>query len=557
MAGRRRNAVGKNAGGKDIIRDIITGLLFVVAVSTVSHLAFSSLGFNPTDDGFILAGSRRLLDGQIPHRDFITVRPAGSYLLYAPLLYYGGDYAIWLSRLAAWMEVAVIAWAWTSIISRVFNVMKPDYIRYAFAFVAFCLTAHNFPMMAWHSLDALCIASIGLFACSYDTARSSGSLKAAGYFILGLSVLFRQNFIILIPAALLLLGDWRNIRIWVLAFAPAAAYSGCMLLSGAFGDAVSQFGVYGIKDGLKEAWEYMSKYHFWWGVFTGYVITLAVMKEGKTSKTLGLLGIYAAVLLALASMDTSIAEYCGKAPFVLFGMTAGVIFNRIARNMPLDKEIRWGSLALLIAFAVSLSKGYGSPAFAAGALAVWLFGFCISHGAREGKRAYTTALTLVLLLSSIIIFYNERTSNIYRDKPAGSLSYDIGGVVRGGAFIKTNVNTYKMLLDLRQLTDNLSAGKRRYCILPDLAVEWAESPQQNPLPTDWPQNTELGSKELLDRSVGAIWKDRGMLVIIVEKYDMGSLPDSPSPLGDGYQTVNYVREHFKKTGETEYFELYE
>jgi hypothetical protein len=44
-------------------------------VAAAAHLLYSSLGLNPTDDGFTLAYARRILDGQIPHRDFVIIRP--------------------------------------------------------------------------------------------------------------------------------------------------------------------------------------------------------------------------------------------------------------------------------------------------------------------------------------------------------------------------------------------------------------------------------------------------------------------------------------------------
>src|SRR5258708_31765250 len=40
-----------------------------IVVAVAAHLEFSWMGYTPTDDGWVLAGSRRILAGQIPHRD--------------------------------------------------------------------------------------------------------------------------------------------------------------------------------------------------------------------------------------------------------------------------------------------------------------------------------------------------------------------------------------------------------------------------------------------------------------------------------------------------------
>ena len=90
--------------------DFFVGVAFVLLASTLSHLLFSQLGFNPTDDGFILAGSRRILDGQVPHRDFISIRTAGSHFIHAPFVLFGGDYVFWISRYFVWFQFACIAW---------------------------------------------------------------------------------------------------------------------------------------------------------------------------------------------------------------------------------------------------------------------------------------------------------------------------------------------------------------------------------------------------------------------------------------------------------------
>lgn len=55
-------------------------------------LLFSWIGFTPTEGGFTLVYSRRLLDGEVSHRDFIIIRPFPSPLMHAPVVYFGGRY---------------------------------------------------------------------------------------------------------------------------------------------------------------------------------------------------------------------------------------------------------------------------------------------------------------------------------------------------------------------------------------------------------------------------------------------------------------------------------
>lgn len=113
-----------------------TGIIFLILVPTISQILFSKLGFNPTDDGFILAGAKRVLNGQIPHLDFVSIRPAGSYYLHGPIVFFGGDYVIWISRYFAWFQFACISWAWIVITNHIFKFKSPLKI-FTVAIIAF------------------------------------------------------------------------------------------------------------------------------------------------------------------------------------------------------------------------------------------------------------------------------------------------------------------------------------------------------------------------------------------------------------------------------------
>ena len=59
--------------------------LYAPIVLIVSFWWFRALyGFNPSDDGFILSQSWRIVHGEIPHVDFTSPRPLGSAYLHAP-----------------------------------------------------------------------------------------------------------------------------------------------------------------------------------------------------------------------------------------------------------------------------------------------------------------------------------------------------------------------------------------------------------------------------------------------------------------------------------------
>src|SRR3954453_16153466 len=102
-------------------QSVLVSVAFLLIVPTAAHLLFSWRGFAPVDDGFTLAYSRRILEGQVPHRDFIIIRPFISPLIHRPFVLFGGDYTYWASRFFVLFQFACLSWAWVAVINRAFN----------------------------------------------------------------------------------------------------------------------------------------------------------------------------------------------------------------------------------------------------------------------------------------------------------------------------------------------------------------------------------------------------------------------------------------------------
>jgi hypothetical protein len=75
-----------------IKKTAIYDILFIVLLTFICHLLFSKYGFNPTDEGFVLSTTNRILHGQIPHVDFSSVRPVGYAILHIPELLFSNNY---------------------------------------------------------------------------------------------------------------------------------------------------------------------------------------------------------------------------------------------------------------------------------------------------------------------------------------------------------------------------------------------------------------------------------------------------------------------------------
>ena len=635
-------------------RQFWLGMAFIVFVPTVFHVLFSQFGFNPTDDGFVLAGSRRILDGQVPHRDFISIRPAGSFFLHMLFVLLGGDYVLWVSRYFVWFQFTCIAWVWTVVVSDSLETFDSTMEKIALALITFCFSVHSLPIMAWHSFDALFFASIGIMLCHN---RSRSNKKMIGFFLIGMSPLFRQNFTLLIPASILIFNVWRQKRYWFVAGLPIAFYIGYLAINGAVADAILQitsdhslidlFRI-GVKPYVsnygRAAWtlpgSYVMNYGVVpWAVIVGYLASY--MAQGKFNRwpmiigilmlfgilfctarslviggyiNLGLpsFAIFFAIgggliyfiykelnlwpkmigILMLFGIPFFVARslawrtFCAKnlPSFAVFGAVVGALVYFIYKEQKVTPRIQSGALLLILAWSVSISLGYNTPAMALGPLILFLIGCgrssCDLLAQEENKknfhkskmlhflqyfsqkhvRTYIPIIIVSLLITTLIAFNVARKNSIYRDLSVSHLNYDLGEVLPGANLIRTNYNTYIFLKDLKVAKNIAKEKGKEYSIIPDLAANWIKSSQPNPLSIDWPSSWGelLRRPDLVNRVIRDLEAYRGRLIIIIQKYIANSLAWGFKPISDSDQKiVQYVHSNFNKIEETQFFELYE
>lgn len=526
----------------------LVAIVALVAMPLAAHLAFSRFGFHPTDDGFVLAYARRLLEGEVPHRDFVSIRPVGSALLHAPWLVLGGAHALLLARFVAWLELAFVAWCGVALARRLTGRFRGAAHALALVAVAFAFGAHTFPVMPWHTLDAIALACGGLLlASSPHTAR-----KAAGYVLLGAAVLCRQNFLPLAPLAALVLGDRR--RTWVVACfaAPLAVYALVLAALGALPDALAQLGA---TTGLQSTAVTVFFRHPWTlaGVLAGSGLALRPGRWPGAAEA----GAWIVVLLAAATLPDTRGAFADVAAFALFGLALGLLLAHVHAGRGSEGPARFAALALAVAWCASISIGLNTPALAAGLLAlVPLATFASPAPSSRGARAWTLAARVAATLLVLGAWTHARREVIYRDRPARELASPLDGVLPGGAGIVTNASTAAVLADLDRAV--AATHGQPYAIVCDFPAWWAKAPARNPLPVDWAQAVELPSPALEARVTAALASLRGRGVVLVQKRASFRIAEDVHAPATGryYATADWVRTHFTKTGETAEFELY-
>jgi hypothetical protein len=214
--------------------------LALAALAAWIFLSFGHLGFSPTDDGYMLAYSHRLLRGQLPHRDFTSPAPVGSPLLHLLDLFLPLP-LLEASRLIAVVEViAYSAWLAALTFARPLSRWGPLHVLGAMA--AALVNLHVFPLMAWYTIDGLVMASAGFLLVTRGLARGREGPVLLGLLALGTAPLMKQSFFAapLLGAALVWVALRRRLTVVASAALPMTLYAGVVAVSGGLPELVGE-----------------------------------------------------------------------------------------------------------------------------------------------------------------------------------------------------------------------------------------------------------------------------------------------------------------------------
>lgn len=531
---------------------ILQSIIFILTTSFLFHFLFSSLGFNPTDDGFTLAYSQRIFNGEIPHKDFIIIRPALSPLLHLPEILIGGNSALWFSRFIVWIQLATISWFSLMAILNFTQTRFKLYPRFLIALISLMLISHNFPLTAWHTIDGLFLISIGLYLLSSGTEK----LKTAGYFMLALSYLAKQSFIFVAPFTIIFLLDHKNRNYWFAAISPALLYLFFLTMSGSLSEGITQLTTQSNYFFYVAAGTYFNIF-FCSGFLLGALSVLLKKKKETAPKSfpvvLFVINLLFPLLFILYTFITGNLLF--DLSFYLFGFLSGTIFLNLFYKNYTGYE-KTGIIVLLIAWSSGISLGYHFPILFSGPILVMIIVLYNQNWNKLFRWEYSAAALSFITILLLIAFYQLRTNNIYRDHFSSKLNYELDSVLPAGNNIFTSNNTYKFLSELDEITDSLVNENKKYTLLPDVPAFWVNAELKNPLPIDWANNTELNSDKLMERMKNTALNLPDDHVFIIQKFRADSIAFRNKSFGDSYMIVNFVRDNLIKTGEKTFFEFY-
>jgi hypothetical protein len=129
------------------------GILFLLAVTMTGlafFAAFGSYSWYQCDYGMIPAYTWRILNGDVPYRDFIYVRP--PLTLYLHSLWLLLPSGIDVSRAIYYLQFVAAAIVPALVASRL-GLIRLDYRLTPLAIHFLVVSWHNFPIMPWYTVD--------------------------------------------------------------------------------------------------------------------------------------------------------------------------------------------------------------------------------------------------------------------------------------------------------------------------------------------------------------------------------------------------------------------
>ncbi len=528
----------------------ILALILFLGVVAVFFILFGPFGFNPTDDGMVLAAARRIAEGQVPHLHFISIRPAGSALLHLPDLLLGGDYTFLISRLIVTLQLAMIAFCSVQFLKRYLE-LQLHFAASALLYVlSFFLTVNSFPLMAWSTIDALFVISLGL----YLLGCNNGFLKNAGSLCIGFAVLCKQNFLPVPFVILVALGEYKSISRWLYMLMPSMVYLEWIYFAGAWPDFKMQIMARSelIQVGLIQPFQHKA---LWLALFGALLLALLHKLRSKLPAYSSLLavGIVGGLAIVVFVMLFKNNAYRASA-YCLWGVIIGLtVYEAITFKASRLRNALW--IVLVLAWCTGISIGYTTPILAAGWMWVCLLFYVLL---RFEPTIQLSAVLAACVLIAAPLFYQIRSQHIYRQGALKTLTYPLGKIAYGFQGIYSDKQTFACLRELQLLTQKYPSG---HFLLFDFAGFRATHRLVNALPVDWIGSGELPTPALQEKVKAGLFSNRKTRYVFIQKYCTDVIGQQRLPieaLQDSFclKFRTAVMESTIKYDEHEFFDVY-
>jgi hypothetical protein len=492
---------------------------WAVGTATALVAGYGRFGFNPTDQGYVLAQAWQIRHGAVPHLEAISSRPFGSEVLHLVDFWLPGPLylsSMWLSALEL---VLATVWLAVLVLDRPVRAWRLSHVLLVSA--AELVNVHAFPLMAWPTIDGMALAAGGWLAVVRGRQRGSIGLCAAGALACGFAPLTKQSFAAVPVIALVLLGSRLRGRgaawVWAGLVGPGVAYLAWVGLGGGFSAMTDQLlggqAVYGRE--LVSGALHVLRHDRLFAVAAPVLVACLVVLGGARRGALLVAGAAAYAGLVVLVVLRSGLTIGGAWGDVAFWAALGIVVVRAvrARRAPATGAV----LVLALGWMVSLSWGYATPDLISGSLllvvGVESWRACGARLPEPGRVLLGSGLLAATLVASVTAHDVS-----YRDAPRDALTADAGRFAPGLAGVRTSQSTLRYLLDIKRCVADHPA--ERVAVLPDNPVVYPLLDLDDPFPQIWVLRLESYGK-VPDQLVAAArrLREQGGYLVLFQTFD--------------------------------------
>lgn len=530
MRARRAPAAGTVA--------VVVGATAIVAWIVA---AFAPIGYNPTDDGFIIGQSARLLAGDIPHVDLISPRPLGSGYLHV------FDLLLPLPLMDATRLVFVAQMAVTAVLFGIVVLRRPPWqwhvVEAAGAVASVVGNIHAFPLMPWHTTDGMLVSSAGLALAGPAIERGSVRLLVPAFALLGFAPVTKQSFLGVPALGLVWIAwahrrratSWEGLRPVLIAAASAATplvvYGAIVAAGGGLDDLVRQltnsarFTETPVVAALKaDPWRRQ--------VILASAVIFAAMagirgleraggKRAQIASCGVRLGASATVLAVLVHLDLAIAAQWGGQLLVVLGV---YLVGRLVLWGEFDGR---ATLIFAMAAMVTVSWGYANPDLLGGTIAFVVIARLLTLGSVPSLPAWRMAILGPAVVVGIVVvlatFAHARRRDVYFDRAETELSASLRAIDPDFGRVRSTASTAQYLGDIAACVDRHPA--EHVAVLPDNPGLYPILELDSPFPLEWFYPPEyVGSEDRVIEEVETV-AARGSYLVMFQTFSAFALKD--------------------------------
>ncbi|MEM8886582.1 MAG: hypothetical protein AAGD28_01260 [Bacteroidota bacterium] len=514
----------------------LLGIGFLLAV--LYFLAYGFHGMSDTDQGFISALSYRVLQGEIPYVDFIYIRPPLSLYLHAFIQsFIPASLEILGERFIFYLFMALSVFWTIRGLQHFFDFRKIGISTELFLVMAFACSVHNFPPMAWHTIDGILFSSLGVYMVA---RRQKIYWHVFALFCFAAAALCKQAFypmLVFGPALLFLQYGAKY------AWKPAAIFGGIFLsLLGSIYLSYPEYSTAFLEQSMGESRltdlvdvaivEYAKP-------FLLIVLPLLIVWRAHAIYTWRYLpaGIFGLAFWGLLGMHVyqSLKLDAYVAPSFGFSQAFWLIAVGVAvKSFWLNRAAFSFLLSLLsIGWCAGISWGYANPMlFFTPILFAFIYGLNEELELSVPRYFYGVACILLIWVFAFLYQYP------YRDQERDLLTAKPGMYVEKLTALRTGEPFEEKLLELKDYFEKYDPN--RTAVLPGYPMAHYLFNAHNPLPVDWAHNAEMNYGRLEDQLKLHISEEVEWVLLEKEELDMFTEEDRYGSLLSGYVKESWI-----------------